>query len=196
MSSVGAFFGAKAEKAQLRHQANMADINATILDAEARNILRAGNVEESRVKLAGAQAKSAQRAQLAQSGIDIAGSNTALARLTGNDVITEVDAQTVRANALRAAWGQRLAAGDQRRGAASMRTSAASISPGMAGFTSLISGAGQVAASWYSLNKEGAFDASGGRRGRVRVHGEPGHGEDMGADPWNNANRYGSGMPW
>jgi hypothetical protein len=61
----------------------------------------------------------------------------------------------------------------------------------------LLSGAGQVASSWYSLNKEGAFDRSGSRAGRVTVNGgraprwgEPGH------EGWNEANRNGSGMPW
>src|SRR5687768_13710953 len=107
MSSVGAIFGAVMQKDMLRSQARLADINAGIRESDARNIVRAGTIEESRVKMAGSQAKASQRAQIAASGVDIAGSNTALARLTGTDLITEVDAQTVRSYALRAAWGQR-----------------------------------------------------------------------------------------
>lgn len=167
MSAVGAWFGAKGEKDSLRSQARIAEINARIADGNARNTLRVGNIEESRVKLAGAQAKSNVKTSIASSGIDIAGSNTALARLTGNDLITEVDAQTVRENALRAAWGQRIEAGNMRRGAASMRATAKGISPGLATVTSLLGSAQSVAASWYGLNKEGAFDRGSGKTGSV-----------------------------
>lgn len=169
MSTVGSIFAASSQKSALRSQARIAEINAKIIDSNARNTIRVGTIEESRVKLATAQAKSAQRTQITSSGVDIEGSNTALARLTGTDVIGEVDAQTVRSNALRAAWGQRMQAGDMRRGANSLRASASSISPFMAGMTSLINGAGQVAGSWYSLNKQGAFAGDTSKTGQVKV---------------------------
>lgn len=172
MSTVGSIFAASSEKSRLRSMARLAEINATIADNASRNAIRVGTIEESRVKLATAQAKSVQRTQMASSGIDIAGSNTALARLTGTDVIGEVDANTVRANALRAAWGHRFEAGNMRRQATSARASASSISPLLAGVTSLINGAGQVAASWYQLDKVGAFDKSGTKSGTATV-GEP-----------------------
>lgn len=172
MSSVGAIFGAVMQKDMLRSQARLADINAGISDNNARNIVSAGTVEESRVKLAGSQAKATQRAQLGASGVDIAGSPTALARLTGTDVITEVDANTVRANATRAAWGQRFEAGNMRRAAVAARATASSISPGLVGATSLINGATAVASSWYSLSKEGAFGPQGGRSGTVGFDAE------------------------
>ncbi|MES2753073.1 MAG: hypothetical protein V4659_00240 [Pseudomonadota bacterium] len=183
MSAVGAWLGAKGEQDSLRSQARIAEINARIMDGNARNTLRVGNIEESRVKLAGAQAKSSVKTSIASSGIDIAGSNTALARLTGNDLITEVDAQTVRENALRAAWGQRIEAGNMRRGAASARATAKGISPGLATVGSLLGSAQSVALSWYGLNKEGAFDKApaggsvtvGDDMGRPPVWGEPGH---------------------
>jgi len=157
MSTIGAIFGASSQKSSLRHQAAMADINARIADGNARNLISAGLVEESRIKLAGAQAKGTQIARMASSGIDIAGSPTAQARLAGTDLIIEVDANTMRLNALRAAWGQRFEAGDQRNRASALRASASSISPFMAGMTSLLNTAGQVASSWYTLNREGAF---------------------------------------
>lgn len=168
MSSVGAIFGALMQKDMLRSQARLAEINANIRQNDARNITRAGTIEESRVKLAGSQAKATQRAQITSSGIDIAGSNTALARLTGTDLVTEVDAQTVRSNALRAAWGQRFEAGDYTRKATALRASASSISPMLVGATSLIEGAGSVASSWYSLSREGAFGKAG-RSGSVSI---------------------------
>lgn len=167
-SSLGAYFAAAGQKRSLYGQASMDDIAASVADDNARNALYAGNVEESRIKLFGAQTKSATNARLASSGVDIANSPTALARLTGDDAITFVDANTARANALRAAWGQRFDAGNARRAAVSARASADGISPVMAGVTSLISGAGQVAQSWYTMNKEGAF-ASAPRVGHAKV---------------------------
>lgn len=160
MSTVGAIFGAMSQKSSLQYQAQMAELNARIAEGNARNIISAGIVEESRVKLAGSLAKASQRNQMAASGIDIAGSNTAIARLTSTDVITEVDANTMRSNALRAAWGQRFEAGDQRAKATMARASAASISPALSGFTTLLSEGSKVAASWYGLEKQGAFDKS------------------------------------
>lgn len=159
MSTVGAFFGAKAQKAALRHQAVMADINASISDGNARNAIRAGTFEESRIKTRGTREKGNTIASISGSGVDLS-SNTAIARLTGNDLITEVDANTIRGNALREAWGYRFEAGNSRRSADAYRASASSISPLMAGATSLINGASQVAQSWYTLNKEGAFGGS------------------------------------
>lgn len=170
MSAVGAFFGAKGEQDNLRAQARLLEINARLTEGNARNTLRVGNIEESRVKLAGAQAKSSVKTSIASSGVDIAGSNTALARLTGNDLITEVDAQTVRENALRAAWGQRIEAGNMRRGAASARSTAKGISPGMAVAGSLLGSAQSVAASWYGLNKQGAFEGAP-KTGQVSLGG-------------------------
>jgi hypothetical protein len=157
LSTIGSMFGASSQKSSLNFQARMADINARIADGNARNLIAAGVVEESRIKLAGSQAKGSQIARMASSGIDIAGSPTAQARLAGTDLITEVDANTMRLNALRAAWGQRFEAGDQRARAGALRASASSISPMMAGLTTLMSTVGQVAGSWYTLNREGAF---------------------------------------
>lgn len=190
MSSVAGIFGALMQKDMLRSQARLAEINARIAEDNARNITRAGTIEESRVKLAGSQAKAQQRAQITASGVDIAGSPTALARLTGTDLITEVDAQTVRSNALRAAWGQRFEAGDYRRRAASARATARGISPMLVGATSLIEGATAVASSWYALNKEGAFQKNG-RSGDVSVE----NGDDMIVSSFPSYTSFDSSLP-
>ena len=183
MSFVGSMYAAQMQKDQLRSQARIAEINAQVSDNNARQIVRAGTIEESRVKMAGSQAKSQQIAQLTSSGIDIAGSNTALARLTGTDVITEVDATTVRSNALRAAWGQRFESIGLRNQARSANATANSISPGLAGFTSLINSAGSVASSWYGLNKAGAFD-KGSTNPSVEMGGGAPEPWQIPSNPW------------
>lgn len=170
MSAVGAFFGAKGEQDNLRAQARMLEINARLTDANARNTLRVGNIAQSREKLRGALDKSALKTSIASSGIDIAGSNTALARLTGSDLQTAVDVQTLEENALRTAWGQRIEAGNMRRGAASARSTAKGISPGLATAGSLLGSAQSVASSWYGLSKQGAFE-SAPKTGQVSMGG-------------------------
>jgi len=163
MSAFGSFFQAKSDQSALRSQARILETNARIAEDTARRTAAAGTVEESRIKLKGAQVKSRQIAELGARGIDIAGSNSALAQLTGTDLITDVDAATLRDNALRAALGQRIQADNYRSQAVASRASADSISPGLALGSSLIQSAGQVAKSWYTMDKEGAFDKAGGK---------------------------------
>lgn len=161
MSTVGAFFGAAMQKSALKSQARIDEINARIMDGNARAEVQRGVFLESATRMKGSRLKSSQTARFARNGIDIAGSPSAQAVITGTDVVTEVDAANIRTNALQAAWGQRFKAGDFRRHATSARASAAGISPFMAGFTSLVEGAGQVAASWYSLSKAGGLSGQG-----------------------------------
>lgn len=160
MSTVGAFASAAMQQAALRSQARLAEINARISDASARAEVAASNRQQTMIRLKGANVKGAQRAGMAAGGIDLS-SPSAQATLTSTDVITEADAITAEANGVRAAWGHRIEAGNQRRAAAGARAQAAGISPGLAAATSLISGAGQVASSWYSLSKAGAFSKGG-----------------------------------
>jgi len=160
MSTVGAFFSAKSEQDALRSQARVAEINARIADSNARHELEQGNFQERQIKFQGTRMKSAQTAGYASRGIDIANSNSALATITGTDVLTEADVIQTRANAVRAAWGQKIEATNLRNAARSARATAKGISPGMSAATSLIEGAGKVAASWYSMSKEGGFDTN------------------------------------
>lgn len=160
MSTVGAFYSAKQAQDAYRSQARIAEINAKIADSNARAEVEQGTFKESQIKFQGTRLKSSQTARFAAGGVDIAGSNSALAVLTGTDVLTEADANQTRANATRAAWGQRIEAGNMRRGATSLRASASGISPGLAAASSLISGAGQVASSWYGLDRQGAFESA------------------------------------
>lgn len=182
-STVGAFAGAKAQQASLRSQARIAEINATLADAAARGELMASERQQNQIKLKGAQLKASQRAATAANGIDI-GVGTPVDIATSTDYVTEVDSNTAAANGIQAAWGRRIQAGNYRREATSARASAAGISPGMAAATTLITGASQVAQSWYSLNKVGAFGGQGGGA-QQSTWGQPGH-ESRLTDTWAN----------
>lgn len=173
-SAIGAYSGAKSSKSSLNFQAGMADTNAkSIMDmalinqqmaeGSAQQTLLTGQREVQRSQIATANLKGSQRASMAANGIDL-GEGTANQVLTSTDVLGEVDANTLQANAVRSAWGYRLQgqaefnrsrtqADNSRSQAVMSRASADAISPGNAAFTSLLSSAPTVASSWYQYDK-------------------------------------------
>ena len=160
-SAVGSYFGAKSQQISARGAADIADINAGQSEFAAQQELARGNAQVAAVTMRAGQVKSAQRAALAANGVDL-GVGSAAETLTSTDIAKEEDINTITANAVRAAWGQRMQATNFRNEALTKRASADSISPGMAGFTSLLGGSTQVASSWYTLNKAGVFNTPKG----------------------------------
>ena len=156
MSTVGAYNAAQGQQISLNGQASLSDINAQMAEFSAESSIYAGQRKQQSVLLQGAQLKSTQRASMAANGIDL-GSQTATNILTSTDVMKEIDSNTIAANALREAWGYRTQAVNQTNDALIKRATANGISPSMAAMTTMISGAGKVASSWYSMNKSGAF---------------------------------------
>ncbi len=152
---VSSFFGARAQKSRLAFEAEIAEINAGLAELSAQNELLSGQREEQKVRARTRAVKAGQRVAMAANGIDIAGSPTAQNILNTADILGEIDAQTVQANAVRSAWGYRTQATNTLNEATAARATAAGISPGGAAFSTLLSGAGQVASSWYSMNKAG-----------------------------------------
>lgn len=155
--TVGAFYNAKGQKTALSAQAAIDETNARLADMSAQSALLTGQRQEQSVKLTAAQVKSSQRAAQAANGIDLS-STTPVAVRTSTDVLGEVDAATVAANAMRTAFGYQSTALNFRNKAIGERASAKAISPWFSAAGSLVSGASTVADSWYKLKKEGAFD--------------------------------------
>lgn len=151
-NGVGAYYGAKSQKSSLEFQAQMDDINARLAESSAQTILFQGQREEQRSRLQTAQMKSAQRVALAANGVDLT-EGSAAEILTSTDVLGEVDANTIHANAVRAAWGQRTQATNMQIDAMGKRTAARAIKPNMAATSTLLNGATQVASSWYTGTK-------------------------------------------
>ena len=81
--------------------------------------------------------------------VDAGGSAAELQDST--EFLKDADTATLQINAVRAAFGQRMQAGNQRTQAAMSRANASAINPGLAMGTSLLGSAGRVAASWYQL---------------------------------------------
>lgn len=151
-NTVGAYYGAKSQKSSLEFQAQLDDINARLAESSAQSILFQGQREEQRSRLQTAQVKSAQRVALAANGVDLT-EGSAAELLTSTDVLGEADANTINANAVRAAWGQRSQATNMQIDAMGKRTAARAINPNMAAASTLLNGATQVASSWYTGTK-------------------------------------------
>lgn len=163
--TAGSFYSVKSQKRQFANQADMAEINARIAGLSARSELAAGRKEAARAGLMYGKLKSDQRAALAASGVDL-GYGTAAELQAETDFIKEVDLNQIEANALSRAWSHRLHATDLRGQAMMARANAKSVKPSLSAFNTLLTGAGQVADSWYSANKQGTlstFSYNGGK---------------------------------
>ena len=154
-SALGAYHSAQAQKTALGSQADLADINARMSESAAQQTLLTGQREEQKSRIATANLKGTQRASLAANGVDL-GVGSAAQILTSTDVLGEIDANTIQANAVRSAWGYRTQGVNQSNQALVSRASAGGINPGSAATSSLLGSAGSVASTWYSMNKAGA----------------------------------------
>lgn len=167
-SALGAYFGAQSNKLTLEGQADIADINARMLESSAQSTLLTGQREEQKSRIATANLKGKQRAALAANGVDL-GVGSAENVLTTTDYMGEVDANTIATNAVMSAWGYRTQAVNETNKARSSRAASSAISPESAMFTSLIGSAGQVAPSWYQMGgttSPKATDPRAGARGQ------------------------------
>lgn len=82
-------------------------------------------------------------------------SDTAINVLTTTDVIGEVDANTLNANAARAAWGYRLQGTNYQNEALMKRTTSKGINPFMQAGGTLLDKASSVGSSYYLYKKHG-----------------------------------------
>jgi hypothetical protein len=130
--------------------------NQIMAEYAAQDAQKRAGEDSIRVQQKAAQLKGSQRATMAARGIDL-GSDTAVNILTGTDVMGEIDANTVAANAVRAAWGYRTEGTNSQIAASMSEANARGVSPMASATSSLLGNAGSVASTYYSLNKAGAF---------------------------------------
>lgn len=154
MSAIGAYSSANSQKINMQGAADIAALNAQQAEKSAQQELSRGNAQVASTTARAGQIKSAQRTAMAANGIDLSDGNAAEV-LTSTDIMKEEDVNTITANAVRAAWGQRTQATNFQNEANAKRASADSISPFVSGATSLLGSASQVASSWYLMNKNG-----------------------------------------
>ena len=146
-SVVGSFYAVKAQKKALKAQAELDKINARIMEQMAQGELLAGQRKEQASRLQYAAVKSQQRVGLAAGNIDL-GEGSALQIQTSTDLMNEIDANTIQANALAAAWGYRMKGVDYSNSATTNRASASGLSSLTAAGSTFLTGASQVAESY------------------------------------------------
>lgn len=86
--------------------------NAMLLEANAQIALDQGAQQERVSRLQYAQVKSRQRAAMAANGVAL-DEGSALRVQSDTDYLSDVDADTIKTNAIRAAWGQRVQAANE-----------------------------------------------------------------------------------
>lgn len=171
MGAVSARNSAISQRNTLNFQAKMSEINAGLgkINAQqyeyaAADTLLAGQRREMAVRLRGTQVGASQKTAMAANGIDLGASDTADRLLASTKFVTESDALTINAAAHQQASSLRMqrqaalmGATNEMNDAGLRRAAAAGINPDMAFASSLISGAGQVASSWYGMKRVGAI---------------------------------------
>lgn len=150
---VSGVFGAtnqsKATQQAYNYQATVNRNNAQVAEWQAQDALQRGAKAEQAQRLKVAQLKSAQRAGFAARGIAL-DEGSPLNILNDTDYMGELDALTIRDNAAKEAWGARTQGANYSSDAAMLGARADAESPLGAGFSTLLTGAGTVASSWYN----------------------------------------------
>lgn len=151
--AIGTFYAAKSQQDNLKFQAEMAKINARMAETQAQHIMDEAQAAIGQVGLKAGKIKGAQRAALAASGVQL-GIGSAKEVVASTDIMKEVDALTINANAVRAAGAARMQGANYAAQGAMAQASASTISPYLMAGTSLLTGAGQVASSYYSNKRQ------------------------------------------
>lgn len=158
---VNAFTSANASKDALAFQSEVADYNSRIAEIKTKYAKQSGQQQEVSSRLNTAAIKSNQRVALAAGNVEL-NSGTAARVQDTTDVMGEIDAENIQANAIKAAWGYSAEASNYRSQSAGYGAQAGQISAGTAGFSSLLGGATSVADRWYKAygSKTPAADTS------------------------------------
>lgn len=151
-SVVGAYYSSAAAKDALNAQSEIAKINSRISELGAESAVAAGQQQSSNIATRAGQIKSSQIANLAANGVDLT-SASARELLASTDIQKTMDMNTVESNAAMQAWGYRMQGTNQMGQAAAASATAGGVSPWGSASASLLSGAGQVASSWYAMSK-------------------------------------------
>jgi hypothetical protein len=135
LSTIGMVQQSQTAKATAEHNAKMSEI-------QAQDALRRGESDALEVQRRAAAFKSSQRVSLAAKGLDL-GYGTAADLQDQTDFFGQADAATARTNAAKEAFARRSQA-------AGFQAEAAAARPWLAGGSTLLAGAGQVADRWYT----------------------------------------------
>jgi hypothetical protein len=148
----GAVKTAKGQIATLQYQSAVAHNNALLAEYQSQQDLAVGAAQEQAVRSHVGTVFHSQRAAMAANGIDL-GVGSATEVLASTMAMGEHDALTVRDNAARKSWADQMQAQNYENQATVDTSTADAISPTTSGISTLLSGAGQVASSWFKYDK-------------------------------------------
>lgn len=157
ITAFGSFATQKKTNAALRSQANIARINADLMERKYQATLANAEKAITRQTMAAGRTKHSQRASLAANGIAI-GEGSAAEQLASTDFLKEVDKNQAQANAVSEAWGYRWAKNNalaQARAAEARRQSA-----GLTAGLTLLAGAQQTGFDYFKMQQQGVFQKS------------------------------------
>jgi len=142
---------ARAKADEYRYQAQVDDNNRKVALWKAQDAKDRGAKEEAAFRTKVAQLKGRQKSALAASGVEI-GDGSALDILGDTAALGELDALTIRSNAEREAYEQKVNASNLAANASMKRMGAnnAIIAGKIGSMTSLLSGASSIASKWQS----------------------------------------------
>lgn len=174
MGAVSAMNQASSQKKMAQYNAAVARNNALIADMQANDVIERGKLQRQEQERKTRALMGNQAATLAANGLQLSGSAANV--LSDTELFGEIDANTISQNAKRQAWRYNVQASNDRAQAGGFDAQADSISPGMAGATTLLAGAGSVASKWMPSGSSSGLDLSFGS-------GKSGTGVDL-ANPY------------
>ena len=157
INAIGSASLQRKSNAIAKSQANIARINAQMMEMQAQARLRSAEKDQVRLTLQAGQTKGRQRAAMAANGI-AAGVGGSVGLLASTDLIKEVDSSQIKSNAINDAWGIRTQAGNYMTQAAMAEANKKSAW-GVAGQT-LLQGASQIANQYMIYDAMGVFDST------------------------------------
>ena len=157
IKAFGSFGITRHQNAIAQSEANIARINAQMMEWQAQSRLHANTKDQVRLTMQAGQTKARQRAALAANGVAV-GEGSAAELQASTDIIKEIDSNQLTENARREAWGMRMQAANYE-GQALMAEAKKQNKWDVFG-TTLLGGVSQVAQSYMLYNAMGLFDGS------------------------------------
>lgn len=148
----GSYQKSKAEKGAYEYQAAVSKNNATMAEWQAQDALQRGATAEQQSRLKTAQLQGSQRAALAARGVAL-DEGSALNILDDTDFMGGADVRTIRDNANKEAWGHRVQGANYESDSSMLKARADAESPFGSAMSTLLTGGGTVAESWYRRRK-------------------------------------------
>jgi hypothetical protein len=163
VGAIGSLFQGQAQSAMYNYQAGVAQVNATVAKQDATYATQAGEVEAQNSGMRTRAEVGSTRAGMAAGNVDITSGSGARV-ITSETEIGQQNEATIRANAAKRAYGfdVKAAADTAQAGAYDVAASTSKTSGIIGAVSSVIGGAGNVAAKWAQYGQSfGSGSGSG-----------------------------------